>query len=271
VYARQAVSRVPCSSLSFKPHHKGVVKPPFTPPPSILPITPSQAPPLDGNQDRGITGHQWPLPWPPTSPLPFRYKSCAQAPASPFAPLKHPSSLVLASSTKRRRRRGEALCRRRLLPLSVLLSPFSFSRCTRRTTRTPPRHPVARSRGRNSPPRRAPVIPTAPRRRTTSTPPHCRHRAVGELRTVLLLLPVQSASQIVAPSSRTPFPVMLRRVFRSAPPRAGRAACPAVPGIPASLLLPTGRELRRRRHPREPPRPLPLPVTALHRAARRRH
>jgi hypothetical protein len=147
---------------------------------------------------------------------------------------EHPSSLVLSPSTNRHRRRGEALCRHRLLPLSVLLSPFSFSRCTRRTTRTPPRRPGARSRGRNPPPRRATVIPTAPRRRTTSTLPHRRHRAAGELRTILLLLPVQSASQIVAPSSRTPFPAMLRRVFRPVPPRAGCAATPAVPPSLAS-------------------------------------
>jgi hypothetical protein len=49
----------------------------------------------------------------------------------------------------RRHRRGEALCHRHLLPLSVLLSPFSFSRCTRRTTRTLPQRPGARNRGRN--------------------------------------------------------------------------------------------------------------------------
>jgi hypothetical protein len=30
------------------------------------------------------------LPWPSTSPLPFSYKSRAQAPASPFAPLRAP-------------------------------------------------------------------------------------------------------------------------------------------------------------------------------------
>jgi hypothetical protein len=41
------------------------------------------------------------------------------------------------------------------------------------------------------PPRRSPVIPAAPHRRTSSTPPHRRQRASGELRDVLLVLPVQ--------------------------------------------------------------------------------
>jgi hypothetical protein len=53
-----AVPRVPRASLSFKPHHKSAVKPPVTPPPSILPVTLSQAPPLDGNQGRRPP---WPL------------------------------------------------------------------------------------------------------------------------------------------------------------------------------------------------------------------
>jgi hypothetical protein len=64
-----AVSHVPRASLSFKPHHKGVVKAPFTPPPSILLVTPSQAPPLDGNQGRrppmAIDGHCCPTVAPP--------------------------------------------------------------------------------------------------------------------------------------------------------------------------------------------------------------
>jgi hypothetical protein len=71
--------------------------------------------------------------------------------------LEHPSSLALSPSTNRHRRRGEALCRRRLLSLSVLLSLSPFPRCTRRTTGTPPRCLGARSQGRNLPPRQAPV------------------------------------------------------------------------------------------------------------------
>jgi hypothetical protein len=142
--------------------------------------------------------------------------------------LEHPSSLALSPSTNRRRR-GEALCRRRLLSLFVLLSPFPFSRCTRRTTRTPPRRPGARSRGRNLPPRQAPVIPTTPRRRTSSTLPHHRQRAPGELRDLLLLLPVQTTSQIVhrsaqttisgdAPASSAAGPTGRRRPLPCAPP-----------------------------------------------------
>jgi hypothetical protein len=53
------------------------------------------------------------------------------------------------------------------------------------------------------PPRRAPVIPSAPLGRTSSTPPHRRQRVSGELRDVLLLLSVQTASQIVHRSAQT--------------------------------------------------------------------
>jgi hypothetical protein len=67
---------------TFNQCHQGAVKPPFTSSPSILPVTPSRAHPLDGNQGRRPPhGHQWPLPWPPASPLPLPYKSRARAPA----------------------------------------------------------------------------------------------------------------------------------------------------------------------------------------------
>jgi hypothetical protein len=64
------------------------------------------------------------------------------------------------------------------------------------------------------------VIPTTPHRRTTSTPPHRRHRAAGELRTVPPLLPVQSVSQTVPRSLESPSPVMSRRAPPPAPPGA---------------------------------------------------
>jgi hypothetical protein len=56
-----------------------------------------------------------------------------------------------------------------------------------------------------------------PHRCTSSTPPHRRHRAAGELRTVLLLLPVQYVSQMVPSSPELPSPVMPRRALPPAP------------------------------------------------------
>jgi hypothetical protein len=53
------------------------------------------------------------------------------------------------------------------------------------------------------PPRRAPMISATPHRRTSSTPPHRRKRAFGEIRDVLLSLPTQTASQIVHSSAQT--------------------------------------------------------------------
>jgi hypothetical protein len=53
------------------------------------------------------------------------------------------------------------------------------------------------------PPRQAPMIPAAPHRRTSSTPPQRRQRASGELRDVLVFLHVQTASQIVHRSAQT--------------------------------------------------------------------
>jgi hypothetical protein len=69
------------------------------------------------------------------------------------------------------------------------------------------------------------VIPTAPHRRTSSTPPHRHQRVSGELRDVLLFLPVQTASQIVHRSAQTTIsgesPVSRRR------PAAGAVRLPA--------------------------------------------
>jgi hypothetical protein len=156
---RRRPSPAPLGLPTFNQCHQGVVKPPFTSPPSILPVTPSRAHPLDGNQGRrrppmAINGHclgrRTLLSLSPIRVVP-------KPPLLLLHLLEHPSSLALSPSTNRRRRRGEALCRRRLLSLSVLLSPFPFSRCTRRTTGTPSRRPGARSRGGNLPPRQAPV------------------------------------------------------------------------------------------------------------------
>jgi hypothetical protein len=62
----------PLGLSTFNQCHQSAVKPPFTSPPSILPVTPSRARPLDGNQ-----GHR--PPWPSMA--------IASAAASPSLPL----------------------------------------------------------------------------------------------------------------------------------------------------------------------------------------
>jgi hypothetical protein len=59
----------PLGLPTFNQCHQGAVKPPFTPPPSTLPVTPSRAHPLDGNQGcrppMAIDGHCCPAVAPP--------------------------------------------------------------------------------------------------------------------------------------------------------------------------------------------------------------
>jgi hypothetical protein len=143
------------------------------------------------------------------------------------------------------------------------VSSSSFVACAIRTKNPTPRSTQPRPQ---HPPWRAPVIPTAPHRRTTSTQPRRRHRAAGELRTVLLLLPVQSVSQTVPRSLEPPSPVMPRRAPKPAPP--GAAAHRLARLLPF-LLLP----IKAHQDLLSTPRPsLPhLPHHSAAAAERRRH
>jgi hypothetical protein len=155
------------------------------------------------------------------SPLPLpslAYKARARVLARPFSPRpSFPASPSLALAPRAEVKCSAASrCPSAVGPELTLLFLLLHSQDHQDPTATP-----RSTQPRPQPsPRWAPVIPTAPHRRTTSTPPHRRHRAAGELRTVPLLLPVQSVSQTVPRSLEPPSPVMPRRAPPPAPPGA---------------------------------------------------
>jgi hypothetical protein len=91
---------------------------------------------------------------------------------------------------------------RRRPALFTRLSLHLMRRCTEENIPTP-----RSSKPRLQPPyRRVSGLPSARLWRTSSPPPHRRQRAPGELRVVVLFLPVQTPSQTVHHSSRMPSP-----------------------------------------------------------------
>jgi hypothetical protein len=98
-----------------------------------------------------------------------------------------------------------AICRRPAL--FTRLSLHLMRRCTEKNIPTP-----RSSKPRlQPPPRRVSGLPSARLWRTSSPPPHRRQRAPGELRVVVLFLPVQTPSQTVHHSSECHLRRGLRR------------------------------------------------------------